>query len=407
MKYKAIKTQKEGARVSKRRKSYSAEFKTKVVLELLREEETAAAIASRYGITVQTLNQWKKKFLENASLAFDVGEATKEYREKIEKLEKENEALAKTLGKTTIERDWAVGKLKSLDLSNKQSLVDSKLKKISVTRQCRLLSINRTSLYYKPKGVNAYDLRLMRRIDEIYTERSTMGYRMIHAKLKEEGYAIGHNKVHRLMQYMGIAAIYPKRKKKTTQANKEHKVYPYALERFKNDDGQIILDRPNQVWSGDITYIPVKRGFMYLAAIIDWHAKSILSWQLSNTMDTSLVTGVLKEALKRYGQPEIFNSDQGSQYTSYEHIQILKKHNITISMNGKGRSIDNIAIERFFRTLKYEEVYIKEYENVKDLKRGIKEFIDYYNTKRFHSSLGYKKPMEVYFASQKNLVQAA
>jgi len=390
--------------MSKKRKSYSAEFKTKVVLELLKEEEPAASIASRYGVTVQTLNQWKKKFLENASLAFDVGEATKEYREKIEKLEKENEALAKTLGKTTIERDWAVGKLKSLDSSNRRGLVDSKLKRLSMTRQCQLLGINRTSLYYRPKGISKYDLKLMRRIDEIYTERSTLGYRMIHQYLKEERYRVGHNKVHRLMRIIGIAAIYPKRRRCMNQADKEHKVYPYALEAFKDEKGRIVVDRPNLVWSADITYIPIKGGFMYLAAIIDWHSRAILSWRLSNTMDANLTTGVLKEALEHYGIPEILNSDQGSQYTGKEHIQILKDHGITISMNGKGRSIDNIAIERFFRTLKYEEVYIKEYENVKELKRGIKNFIDYYNTKRFHSSLGYQKPMNVYL---ENLPKAA
>ena len=188
------------------------------------------------------------------------------------------------------------------------------------------------------------------------------------------------------------------------QADKEHKVYPYALEAFKDEKGRIIVDRPNRVWSADITYIPIKGGFMYLAAIIDWHSRAILSWRLSNTMDTNLVTGVLKEALEHYGIPEIFNSDQGSQYVSKEHTQILKDHGITISMNGKGRSIDNIAIERFFRTLKYEEVYIKEYENVKELRAGIRNFITFYNSKRFHSSLGYQKPMNVYL---ENLAKAA
>ncbi len=223
---------------------------------------------------------------------------------------------------------------------------------------------------------------------------------MIHRHLKEEGYRVGHNKVHRLMQTMGIAAIYPKRKRCTSIKNNKHKVYPYALETFRDKKGQIVVNSPNQVWSGDITYIPVKGGFMYLAAIIDWHSKTILSWRLSNTMDTSLVTDVLKEALTRYGTPQFFNSDQGSQYTSKEHTQILEEHNITISMNSKGRSIDNIAIERFFRTLKYEEVYIKEYENVKELKVGIRDFISFYNTQRFHSTLGYHKPMNVYLDHQ-------
>jgi len=261
--------------MSKKRKSYSADFKTKVVLELLREEEPVAKIASKYDISVQTLNQWKKKFLENASLAFDIGEATKEYKEKIEKLEKENEVLAKTLGKTTIERDWAVGKLKSLDLSNKKSLVQSKLKSLSVARQCELLGINRSSLYYRPKGFKPYDLTIMRRIEEIYSDMASYGYRRIHAKLKEEGWQIGHNKVHRLMRILGIEAIHPKRRKATF--NKEHKVYPYVLEDFKNIDGQVVSQYPNQIWSGDITYIPIKGGFVYLCAIIDWPSKAVWS----------------------------------------------------------------------------------------------------------------------------------
>ena len=395
----------QGESMSKRRKSYSAEFKTKVVLELLREEETVAAIGSRYGISVQTLKQWKKKFLQNAVLAFDVGGATKEYRQKIEKLEKENEALAKTLGKTTIERDWAVGKLKSLDLSSKRGLVDSKLKSLSMTRQCKLIGLNRSSLYYRPVGPSLGDLAVMRRIDEIYTGiSSAYGYRRIHAQLEEEGFALGHNKVHRLMKRMGIEGQRPRRKRATSIKAQEHKVYPYRLDALKNEEGQVIASYPNQVWSGDITYIPIQGGFMYLSAIIDWHSKAILAWRLSNTMDASLVTEVLEEAIKKHGRPEIFNSDQGSQYTGKEHTGILKKHQITISMNGKGRSIDNIAIERFFRTLKYEEVYVKEYENVRALKEGIKTFIAFYNFNRLHSALKYDRPMNVY---RRSLAKAA
>ena len=386
--------------MSKKHKSYSAEFKTKVVFELLREEETASAIASRYGVSVQTLNQWKKKFLENAALAFDVGGATKEYRDRIEKLEKENEALAKTLGKTTIERDWAVGKLKSLDLSSKRSLVGSRLENLSVTRRCELIGLNRSTLYYRPVPMSEYDLKVMRRIDEIYTEVSSFyGYRRIHAQLKEEGYRIGHNKVHRLMRLMGIEGQAPKRKRKADFKDAGHTVYPYALHTLKNEEGKVVTSRPNQVWSGDITYIPMSGGFMYLAAIIDWHSRAVLAWRLSNTMDASLVTGVLEEAIEKHGTPEIFNSDQGSQYTGKEHTDLLKKHKIVISMNGKGRSIDNIAIERFFRTLKYEEVYVKEYENVKELRKGIETFIDFYNYNRLHSALKYDRPMNVYCRS--------
>jgi len=374
-----------------KKKTYSAEFKTKVVLELLKEENTIANIASKYSISVQTLKQWKKRFLENASLAFDLGNATKEYKEKIENLEKENEQLAKTLGKTTIERDWAVGKLKSLDLSSKKSLIESKLKEISVMRQCELIGLNRSSLYYKKKPISKDDKKIMQKIEEIYAGISTYGYRRIHKKLKEEGYKIGHNKVHKLMKIMGLEGIRPKRKIKNLK-KELNKIYPYLLKDIK-------ITKPNQVWSSDITYIPVKGGFIYLCAIVDWYSRAVIAYNISNTMDINLVTQTLSEALNKYPKPEIFNTDQGSQYTSKEHINLLKENNIKISMNSKGRSIDNIVIERFFRTLKYEEIYVNDYENIKHLKQSINKFIDFYNYKRFHSSLNYDKPMNVYLKS--------
>jgi putative transposase len=231
------------------------------------------------------------------------------------------------------------------------------------------------------------DIKLMRRIDEIYSEISVYGYRRIHKQLKAEGFKVGHNKVHRLMRLMNIAGLRPKRKR--VNFKKENEVYPYLL---KDMD----INRPNQVWSGDITYIPVKNGYMYLCVVMDWYSKSVLAWNISNTMDTNLVLNTTQEAIDKYSPPEIFNSDRGSQYTSKKHTDYLKNNGIKISMNSKGRAIDNIVIERFFRTLKYEEIYIKEYENVKELKQGIKNFINFYNYKRFHSALGYDKPMNVY-----------
>jgi putative transposase len=381
--------------MSRKRKTYSAEFKTKIVLELLSGEQTVAQIASKYEITAKSLTDWKKQFLQNASLAFDLGGATKAYKDEIEELIEENDALAKKLGKTTIERDWAVGKLKSLDLSNKKDLVNFKLDNLSVARQCEMIDLNRSSLYYEPKPVSDYDLKVMSRIDEIYTDiSSTYGYRFMHQQLLEDGYRIGVNKVNRLMNVMGIQAIFPKKRKLTSIKNHEHRVYPYLLRDLE-------INRPNQVWSADITYIRTYGGFMYLAAIIDWNSRSILGWKLSNTMDTTLVTDVLKGALNKYGTPDILNTDQGSQYTSHEHTQLLKQHNIQISMNGKGRSIDNIAIERFFRTLKYDEIYINEYQNVRELREGINKYMYFYNHNRFHSALGYKKPMNVYLEGVK------
>lgn len=249
--------------MSRKRKQYSAEFKTKVVLELLSADQTVAQVASKYEITAKSLTDWKKQFLSNASLAFDVGGATKAYKDEIEDLKEENDALAKKLGKTTIERDWALGKLKSLDLSNKKDLVDSKLNTISMARQCEMIELNRSSMYYEPKPLSETDQQVMKRIDEIYTDiSSTYGYRFMHRQLLEDGYVIGVNKVHRLMSKMGIQAIFPKKRRLTSVKHQQHKIYPYLLRDME-------VTRANSVWCGDITYIPIKGGHMYLACIMD------------------------------------------------------------------------------------------------------------------------------------------
>ncbi len=208
------------------------------------------------------------------------------------------------------------------------------------------------------------------------------------------------------MQLMGIQAIYPTKKRLTSIKNQEHKVYEYLLKEYWTQTGrtkQVYVPTPNEVWSGDITYIRINGGFMYLAAVIDWHTKAVLAYKLSNSMDATLATDVLQEALSKYPKPKIFNSDQGSQYTSYEHTQLLEKHDIQISMNGKGRSIDNIVIERFFRTLKHSNIYISDYKSIQELKEGVKSYIYKYNFKRFHSSIGYQKPMNMYLEFIKNV----
>jgi len=251
-------------------------------------------------------------------------------------------------------------------------------------------------LYYKAieKFSSEHDIKLLNTIDEIYTEFPYYGTRRISEELKNRGILAGRKQVRSAMRYMGIQALYPK--PKTTIANKEHAKYPYQLGQFKNDDNQVIIDTPNQVWSTDITYIRLAKGFVYLAAIIDWNTKKILSWKLSNSMDIYLTTSILNEALSLYPKPDIFNTDQGSQYTAKAHIDILVKNDIIISMDGKARSIDNICIERFWRSLKYEDVYLKSYENIKEARIGIGEYIEKYNTKRLHSAIGYKTPNEVY-----------
>jgi putative transposase len=380
----------------KKGQTYTAEQKTKIVLELLKEEATAAQLASKYKVTTQTLGAWKKKFLENASLALEPAKAVQEFKEEIKSKEAEIEELQKQLGKSVVEKEWLAKKLESLDLSNRKSLVDSKLKDLSVTRQCELLQLSRASYYYNPAPMSDANLKIMHAIDEIATDNSEYGYRYIHQHLLENGYSLGKDRVLKYMRILGIRAIYPTKKKLTSIQHPEHKKYPYLLSQYHNAKKQVIVNSPGEVWSGDMTYIRMNGGFMYLAAIIDWHSKAILAYRLSNSMDATLATDVLQEALARYPRPKIFNSDQGSQYTSHEHTKMLKDHSIEISMNGKGRSIDNIAIERFFRTLKHGNIYINDYQTIKQLKEGVKNYIYKYNFKRFHSSINYQKPMNVY-----------
>jgi len=389
----------------KKGQTYSAEQKTKIVLEMLKEEMTTSQLASKYGVTSQSLGKWKQQFLENASLAFDVGGATKAYKSEIEELKAENDALAKKLGKTTIQKEWLEGKLKSLDLIDRKSLIESKHNQLSVSEQCQLVGISRSSYYYQPVPMSQEDIKILHKIDEIATDNSEYGYRLIYEQLKEDGYNIGRNRVLKYMGILGIQAIYPTRKKVTSIKHPEHQVYEYLLKQYWTQTGKkktVYVPTPNEVWSGDITYIRINGGFMYLAAVIDWHSKAVLAYKISNSMDATLATDVLQEALAKYPKPKIFNSDQGSQYTSYKHTQLLKKHDIQISMNGKGRSIDNIVIERFFRTLKHSNIYINDYTTIKDLKEGVAAYIHKYNFKRFHSSINYQKPMNVYLEYLKN-----
>jgi len=389
--------------MSVKRKSYSADFKAKLVLEVLEGEKTVNEIASRYEVLPLSLKNWKKQFLENMSLAFDKSTVVKEYKDEIEELKKSKDSIAKKLGETIVEKDFLVEKLVSLASSKeRKSLLNTKLN-ISVNKQCKLLGISKSSLYYEPKKPfsTGKEIKLLDAINNIYSDFPSYGYRRITKQLQNDGYNVGKKIVKKAMKYMGIEALYPK--PKTTTANKEHYKYPYLLKDFRNYAGQVVIDRANKVWSTDITYIKLEKGFVYLAAIIDWHSKKILSWKLSNTMDISLVTDVLKEALAFYPKPEIFNTDQGSQYTSKAHIDILKKHNIQISMDGVGRATDNICIEKFWRSIKYEEIYLNEYKNMKVLRKAIENYMIKYNSKRLHSAIDYKTPNEVYYNYINNL----
>ena len=296
--------------------------------------------------------------------------------------------LTKIVGKMTVEKEWLEKKLKGLDLSDRKELIEFKSKEISLLRQCNLLDINRSSLYYQ-KRVNVTKDKIKKKIVEIFEEIPIYGARKVHQQLLEYGFSVSLNSVSSYRQKLGLKAILAVKQFNTTMPNKEHKKYTYKLRGLD-------ISHANQVWSTDITYIKVNGGMVYLAAIIDWHSKAVLSHKISNTMDSTLVMDVLDEALSCYGSPGIFNTDQGSQYTSDVHTQRLKKKGITISMDGKGRATDNICIERFWRSAKYERVYLNEYNSIKALQEDVADYIDFYNNRRFHETLAYKKPMNVY-----------
>jgi putative transposase len=251
-----------------------------------------------------------------------------------------------------------------------------------------LLGLNRSSLYYEAAGESAENLHLMRRIDEQYTQTPFYGWPRMTALLRRKGYAVNHKRVQRLMQKMGLQAIYPK--PKTSLAAKEHQVYPYLLR-------GLTLTQPQQVWSADITYIPLRHGFMYLVAVIDWFSRYVLAWQLSNTLDSHFCVDALQLALCQ-GQPDIFNSDQGAQFTAAAFTTCLQQKGIRISMDGRGRALDNIFVERLWRSVKYEDIYLKDYVTVPALATGLDAYFQFYNDERLHQSLAYRTPAEVHFA---------
>jgi putative transposase len=258
---------------------------------------------------------------------------------------------------------------------------------LSVRRQCEILALNRSSLCYERLGPDAEELELMRRIDELHLEFPFYGSRRVSRELRSKGLVVNRKRVQRLMRIMGLEALAPK--PSTSKPSAEHPVYPYLLRNLS-------ICRPNQVWAADITYIPLARGYAYLVAIMDWYSRRVLAWELSNSLDTSFCVEALEEALSRFGQPEIFNTDQGSQFTAETFTQVLLDRGVKISMDGKGRCIDNVFVERLWRSLKYEEVYLNDYDNVVDARGGIGRYLMFYNGRRPHQALGYQTPAGFY-----------
>ncbi len=270
---------------------------------------------------------------------------------------------------------------------------------LPISRQCLALDISRSSAYRKPAGVSADDIDLMRKLDELHLRRPFKGSRRLRDDLWDNyGLQVNRKRVQRLMRLMDIRALHPGAK--TTRPNPQHKVYPYLLRELE-------INRVNQVWCTDLTYIPMRKGFLYLVAIMDWHSRKVLSWRLSNSLDAAPCVEALEEALANYGTPEIFNSDQGCQFTSEDFTDVLKDNGVKISMDGKGRWMDNVFIERLWRSLKYEEVYLKAYDSVAQARQGIGDWLMFYNEERRHASLSRMTPDQVYYDLPSGLPIAA
>jgi len=297
------------------------------------------------------------------------------------------EKLYKSIGELKVENDWLKKKIATFGLTERKMLIDKQNKHFSLRKQSDLVGINWSTLYYKPAGISQRDLELMNLLDEQYTKTPFYGVRKMTRFLRSKGHQVGRDHVRTLLRKMGLFAVFTKQN--LSKPHPEHRIYPYLLK-----DVEIVS--PNQVWSADITYIRLAVGFAYLMAIIDWFSRYVLSWRLSNTLDSGFCVEALEEALARYCAPAIFNSDKGSQFTSDEFIRILTGKGISISMDGKGRAHDNIFVERLWRSVKYECIYLNGYQNIPEARDGLTQYFEFYNTERFHQALNYKTPLQVY-----------
>ncbi|MFC0512544.1 IS3 family transposase, partial [Asaia spathodeae] len=365
------------------RKRYSGEFKSRVALEAIRGEQTLAELASKHGVHQTMIAQWKRQAVEGMAGIFS-GKETPETAASPADVEK----LHAKIGQLLVERDFLRGCLCSVGRAQRRQMIDLQRPRLSVVRQCTLLQLNRSGVYYRPVPESDANLALMRLIDAQFLETPYYGSRQMTWHLRRLGHEVGRKRVRRLMATMGLRAIC--QKPRTTVPHPAHRKYPYLLR-------DLVIDRPNQVWCSDITYIPMRKGFLYLVAIMDWSTRKVLSWRLSNTMDAEFCIEALQEALIRYGVPEIFNTDQGSQFTTPRFTEVLEAREIRISMDGRGRWLDNVFIERLWRSLKYECVYLHAFETGSELRAGLAAWIAHYNGQRPHSALGGRTPGEAYY----------
>ncbi|RLA01591.1 MAG: IS3 family transposase [Gammaproteobacteria bacterium] len=364
------------------RRNHKPAFKAKVAMAAVKGDKTISELAEQFGVHANQIQTWRRQLVDNVDAVFGSNQQTKDDHEG------EVKELHAKIGQLTMERDFLEQGLERIPRPQRKEMIDRD-HQLPVTRQCQLLDLSRSSYYYQPNGVSDDELKLMEQIDKIHLRLPFYGSRRIKDELEDSGVIVNRKKVQRLMRVMGIMAIYPK--KNTSRPGKGHKIYPYLLR-------HLTIDKPNQVWCTDLTYIPMAKGFAFVVAIMDWHSRKVLSWRISNSMDADFCVDALEEAIARYGRPEIFNSDQGSQFTSDDFTKVLKNNEIQISMDGKGRWVDNVFIERLWRSLKYEDIYLKAYESISEARLGITEYFRFYNEDRRHQSLERKTPDQVYGA---------
>ena len=362
------------------RKRYSAELKTRVALEAIKGHKTANEIAAEYGVHPTQIAQWKKQALDSLPNVFST--RASEHQKSEEEL---IATLYQHIGQLKVQVDW-LEKNQNYSIEAKRALIEPGHPELSIAHQCELLGLARSSYYYEPVPESEENLRLLRLLDEQYTRTPFYGTRKMTAWLHTQGYSVDRKRVRRLLRMMGLEAIYPKPRISVPGTVEQR--YPYLLR-------GMTISRCNQVWSCDITYIRLARGFIYLMAVIDWFSRYVLSWEISITLDTSFCLEALDQAL-RVATPEIFNTDQGVQFTSADFTNRLKAADVRISWDGRGRALDNIFVERLWRSVKYEEVYLKDYHSVPEAVSNLRAYFRFYNHERLHQALDYQTPAQVY-----------
>ncbi|NTX19657.1 IS3 family transposase [Burkholderia cepacia] len=373
------------------RRTHSAAFKAKVALAAVKGERTLAELAQQFDVHPNQITEWKRQLQERAADVF--GAAAPPSNEPPVDVK----TLHAKIGQLTLENDFLFRSARQSRTAERKAMID-RTHALPVSRQTRLVGIARSSAYYRAQPVSEADQLLMRRIDELHMEFPFAGARMLARLLRREGYEVGRRRVRTLMKRMGVEALYCK--PNTSRRNAQHKIWPYLLRGMK-------IARANQAWALDTTYIPMARGFVYLTAVVDWSRRKVLSHRVAITLEAVHAVEALEEAFARYGQPDIVNTDQGSQFTANAFTGAVLGRGIRLSMDGKGSWRDNVFVERVWRSIKYEEVYLKAYESVSHARRSIGEYINLYNRKRPHSSLADRTPDEAYFATLPAIKSAA